>query len=407
MSTVAVTRMDDDAFWRGAWWCTGALGAVLAGVVVARTGLPGAMLVGVVVPACALCALVVACPKIGLYLALCAGFVGVGVGRYVPAPTGLLVDAALALTLLGLCLRPPARLVPAVRAPLTVLVGAWLIYNVLQLFNPEARSVAAWFYAGRGVFMYMALAVPAGLALLSRRPDLGRFVGLWMAFSVLGALWGIKQKFVGMDGFELAWLSMPGNQTTHLLFGRLRVFSFFSDAGQFGAAQGHAAVVSGLLALGPWRARRRLMFLLVAVLTTYGMLISGTRGALAVPGVAVIAYLFLSRNWKVLVLGAVLIGSAYGALRFTYVGQGVYEVRRMRSAVVQGRDNPSLQVRLENQRRLGEYLQTRPFGGGVGSAGYWGQRFSPGTFLADLPLDSWYVRIAAEQGPVGLVWSVG
>ena len=42
-------------------------------------------------------------------------------------------------------------------------------------------------------------------------------------------------------------------------------------------------------------------------------------------------------------------------------------------------------------------------GGGVGSGGYWGQRFSPNTFLAQLALDSWYVRIAAEYGYVGLV----
>ena len=42
-------------------------------------------------------------------------------------------------------------------------------------------------------------------------------------------------------------------------------------------------------------------------------------------------------------------------------------------------------------------------GGGIGSAGYWGERFTPGTFLANLALDSWYVRIAAETGYVGLV----
>ena len=41
-------------------------------------------------------------------------------------------------------------------------------------------------------------------------------------------------------------------------------------------------------------------------------------------------------------------------------------------------------------------------GGGIGSAGYWGQRFSPQSFLSNLALDSWYVRIAAEFGYVGL-----
>jgi len=363
----------------------------------------GALIVGLIVPTLTLCGLVVRYPRIGLYLALISGFVGVGIGRYVPAPTGLLVDVALALTLIGLIAKPPSLLPVVLRSPLTVLVGFWLAYNLLQLFNPEGRSTAAWFYAGRGVFMYIALAVPAGLMLLSRSVDIRRLLSVWLAFSVLGALWGLKQKFIGLDSAELAWLSVPGNQTTHVLFGKLRVFSFFSDAGQFGAAQAHAAVVAMVLALGPCRTRRRIVLLFVALLTGYGMLISGTRGALAVPAVALVGYLVLSRNWKVLILGTMCLCAGYGLLRYTYVGQGVYEVRRMRTAVIQGTDNPSFQVRLENQRRLKEYLRSRPFGGGVGSAGYWGTRFTPGTFLADLPLDSWYVRIAAEQGPVGLV----
>ena len=47
-------------------------------------------------------------------------------------------------------------------------------------------------------------------------------------------------------------------------------------------------------------------------------------------------------------------------------------------------------------------MVSRPFGGGVGSAGNWGQRFTPHTFLANTPTDSWYVMIWAETGVVGL-----
>ena len=65
-------------------------------------------------------------------------------------------------------------------------------------------------------------------------------------------------------------------------------------------------------------------------------------------------------------------------------------------------EDKSLQVRLENQRKLKVYLSSRPFGGGIGSAGNWGQRFTPTTFLANTATDSWYVQIWAEQGIVGL-----
>jgi len=72
----------------------------------------------------------------------------------------------------------------------------------------------------------------------------------------------------------------------------------------------------------------------------------------------------------------------------------------MRSAFAE--DNASLNVRQENRKLFAEYLKTRPFGGGIGSSGNWGLRFSPGTFLAETATDGWYIQIWAEQGVVGL-----
>lgn len=70
-------------------------------------------------------------------------------------------------------------------------------------------------------------------------------------------------------------------------------------------------------------------------------------------------------------------------------------------------NDPSLQLRLINQAKLRGYLASRPIGGGIGSAGFWGTRFSPGTFLAVTALDSWYVKIWAECGVVGLYVHIG
>lgn len=346
-------------------------------------------------------------PSHGLWLTVAAGFAVTGLSRYVDAPTGLLVDAVLAWTALATWLgyaqrRGGAPISRDVRGLLWV-TGLWFAYNLLELVNPVRPSALAWFYAVRGVALYPMLAVPLAVLLLRERAHLRRFLALWLVCSVLGTLWGLKQRYLGLDSHETAWLMVPGNRSTHLLFGQLRVFSFYSDAGQFGAAQGHAAVLAGVLATGARRRRTRWALWLVAALSIHGLLISGTRGAIAVPFIGGLVYLLMSGSWRAVLIGGALIGSAYGLLRFTYVGQGNYEVRRFRTAIVEGSQNASLQVRLENQRRLRAYLATRPFGGGVGSAGYWGQRFSRGTFLAELALDSWYVKIAAEQGPVGLV----
>lgn len=384
----------------------GALAVVAAAVGLGLAVGTGGLLVGLalvgVAPAFFVLRAVFNDPRLGLVATLVAAFVGVGITRYVPAPTGLLVDAFLALTLVAVLLRPGDWAWGRLRNGAVVAVAVWMGYTVLQLANPEARSLAAWAYAMRGVALYPFLAVPLFLLLLRDRRDLDRMLWLWLAFSVLGALWGAKQKLIGLDAAEQAWLSVPGNLSTHLLFGKLRVFSFYSDSGQFGAAMGHVGLVAIVLALGPGSRGRKALLAAVGLLGIYGLLISGTRGAMAVPLVGFAVYFVLSGNWRLLVLGTAALAMVYGGLRFTSVGSGIYEVQRMRTAIVEGSENASLQVRLENQKRLKAYLETRPFGGGVGSGGYWGQRFSPGTFLAELALDSWYVKIWAEHGVVGL-----
>lgn len=53
------------------------------------------------------------------------------------------------------------------------------------------------------------------------------------------------------------------------------------------------------------------------------------------------------------------------------------------------------------------YLQGKPLGGGVGTTGSWGKRFSPGTWLAEFEPDGLYTRIRAETGLLGRNFYVG
>jgi hypothetical protein len=144
----------------------------------------------------------------------------------------------------------------------------------------------------------------------------------------------------------------------------------------------------------------RIFYAVAFVLTFIGFAISGSRGALAIPAVGGLMFLILSKNFKLLALGLIIFLFTFYLLKYTHVAHGVGEVRRMRTALAE--DNPSLNARLKNQKTLSRYLKSRPFGGGVGTAGYWGNRFSPNTLLADTPTDSYYVKIWAETGIVGL-----
>jgi cell division protein FtsW (lipid II flippase) len=282
------------------------------------------------------------------------------------------------------------------------MITCWMVVNILELANPESRSFLAWFYAMRGVALYFFLTLLIAYLCLERKKDMNWFLTIWFLFSILGTLWGLKQLYWGLDNGEKNWLNIPGNLSTHVLFGRLRVFSFYSDAGQFGASQAHTALVAILLFLQPAAGKRKWFYLITAVACFYGMLISGTRGAFAIPLVGGLTYLILMKNFKVFLTGISLIGIVFFLLKFTFIGQSNYQIQRLRSSL--NPQDASLQVRIINQKKLANYLDGHWFGGGVGSGGYWGQRFSPNTFLANLALDSWYVRIAAEYGYIGLLF---
>jgi len=339
-------------------------------------------------------------PKLGLYSAIFMGFAANGLARYVPAPLGLAIDGLLVLTYLAILFKKESYDWSKAANGLTWAAVIWMGYSILQILNPEARSFAAWFYAMRGVSLYMVLAIPLVFVLFDDKKDLLLFFHIWLLLSFLGTLQGMKQLFVGVDAFEKAWLD-AGAAKQHILFGKLRVFSFYSDAGQFGAAQAHTFVVAAILMLTPGiQTKRKIIYGICALLSLYGMMISGTRGAMSVPAIGFMTYFLLSKNFRVFGSGVAVGAIVFYFLKYTFILQSVYAVNRMRTAL--DPNDASLLVRLENQKKLSSYLASRPFGGGIGSAGNWGLRFSPNTFLAQTPTDSWFVRIWAEEGIVGL-----
>ncbi|WP_421921269.1 O-antigen ligase family protein [Marinifilum sp.] len=347
--------------------------------------------------------LIFAIPKVGIIGIYILNFLAIGIVRYVKGvPLGLSIDAQFLLIYLALFFKSYFYKIPWKNGKndLVLLAAIWYGYALVQLVNPEAASRVAWFYAMRSVSLYMLFTVPLIFILYNKKKDLELLFKIWAILSILGTLKGIMQKNFGVDPFEQAWLD-AGNASTHVLFGKLRVFSFYSDAGQFGAAQGHAGVVFLILALNQKRSRRLKIFYIVAgVLGLYGLMISGTRGAIAVPVMGFALYIVLKKQVKIIVMGAIMGISVLVFFKYTTIAQGNPTIRRMRTAF--DPNNASLQVRLENQRKLKGYLASRPLGGGIGSAGNWGLRFTPHTFLAQTPTDSWYVMIWAEQGVVGL-----
>lgn len=378
--------------------------AVGIGLLISLLGLPGVIMIAGIVPFGFYLFFLARQPIIGLYTALGFAFFAVGLTRYITAPFGLVIDAFLFVTVLLVLSKLKNEEFQKLNVLPFFVFGVWFLYTTMQLFNPLAPGFIGWFYAIRGTSFNFFFILIISLVLLSERKHVTYFIYIWFSLSLLAALYGFKQKFIGLDGAEQAWLD-AGNASTHILHGRLRVFSFYSDAGQFGVAMAHIGMASLIFALAPVSWTKRILFAVLGMLFMYGMAISGTRGALFVPVAGAMVYLVASRNFKILVVGLIILGAAFVMLKYTYIGQGNYEIQRLRSAL--NPEDASLNVRQQNQRILAAYLADKPFGGGIGTSGYFGLRFNPNSLLAQTPTDSWYVRIWAETGIVGLFIHLG
>ncbi len=326
------------------------------------------------------------------------------IGTYLKVNSaGLGIDFLLILSYVVLLLKGFSEKIPwsKARTLLVAIVSLWMFYVILELLNPEAPSKTAWFYAMRGIALYMWMFIPLGLILLNKTEHVKWFLYIWGVFAILATLYGCKQLYWGLNSTEQAMMD-AGMAGTHILWGKLRVFSLYSDAGQFGGAQAHAGITAFLLAISMKTRKDQLFFWTVCLFGFYGMLISGTRGALFVPFGAIGLYLFIKKNIRIMIVMGILAGGAFYFLKYTYIAHNIYSVRRMRTAF--DPNDPSFQVRMENQRIFRAYLKSRPFGGGVGVTGVFGERFSPNAFLSNVATDSGYVQIWAECGIVGLLF---
>ncbi len=344
-------------------------------------------------------------PKIGLGYVLCISFFASGLARYVPIPWGLTIDIILFISILAVLFKQWKHTDwSPINNDLMRIGLFYFLFTVLELGNPEARSPVAWFYAMRALGFYQLMAFGLVFYLYRKAKYLDVMLFIISFVSLMGAIWGMRQKFIGTDAAEDYWLYVVGHEETHILFGELRTFSFYSDAGQFGASQAMMFLLAGIIAIGPGSWTKRIWYGIIFLFTFIGFGISGTRGALAVPAVGSILFLIMTKNVRMLVPGLAFLIMIYVILAHTTLFQNIEQVKRMRTGL--SADNPSLNVRFRNQVKFRKYLATRPIGGGIGTAGFWGQRFSPGTFLAETATDSWFVRIWAETGVVGLFFHV-
>jgi len=323
------------------------------------------------------------------------------VGREIGGlPYGLFIDIIFLLILVVTIATTRKEDWKALNVDIFYALLIWLLVSLFEGLNPGSSKLG-WINEIRSTAIYPFVSIMLGLVIFRTTKDLDVFLILILVFSTLAAFNGLKQLYISPTKGEQLFLQ--ANASTHLLWGRIRVFSFYSDAGQFGASQAHIGLIAIIISLAPIKAWKRFLLLACGLLNIYGMVISGTRGAFFAIVVGGFVAILLGKNYKALMIGGFLVITVLGLLKFTHIGDSNYQIYRLRTAL--NPEDPSLNLRLANQRNLAMYMEELPFGGGPGVTGYYGKLYNNDKYLSTVEPDSYFVKIWMMYGVVGLtIW---
>ena len=355
-----------------------------------------------ILPAIAICGAGLFHRQLSFYLFFIINYGIMGLSRYFPMKTGLimlgLTMGLLFLIFLKNIFQPYDW--KKSRNFLTAIWFIWFIYCFLELFNPTA-SGQAWNIAINGYALFPLLSAIIVPILFTRYSDLRYLLILWAFLCLLAAAKGYWQRNRGFDSAELYWLIVEGGARTHFIHSGVRYFSFFSDAANYGTSMGLSMTIFGIIGFYVRPFLLKIFFWITAIASFYGLMISGTRSAVVIPIIGLIVYLILCRNYKYMLTGFCLLIASLLFLTQTNIGNDNSLIRRMRTTF--DRDDASMQVRKINKRKMIPLLQDKPFGIGIGLSGSRATRFGVDTPLAKLPPDSSHTATWIETGIVRLI----
>jgi putative inorganic carbon (HCO3(-)) transporter len=339
-------------------------------------------------------------PKFGMIVLIVMAYMLFVLGQFgIEGPIGTVMDGLQLLLLIGVLINVKKRQDWAVfKSPVTVVIFIWLGYNLLEVINPSAASQLAWLYTVRSVatvaisyfvFMYNIRSVEY-IRLLFK---------IWLVLSVIGAAYAFKQEYIGFNQHELQYLSIPGVAQLLFIDGHWRKFSIFSDPVAFAYNMVMPSIFCICVITLNIKLKKKIALAALTGFFLYAMIFSGTRGANVLVPAALILFAILRYNKQVLIFSCF---AALFLLFLIYVPTSNVNLYRFQSAFKPNND-ASYNLRKRNQKRIQPYIQSHPMGGGLGSTGIWGQRFSPDSYLAHFPPDSGYIRVAVEDGWVGLI----
>jgi hypothetical protein len=295
--------------------------------------------------------------------------------------------------------------------PITAAYVTLALYCVMGLVNPEGLFLRG-IMGLRSLLLYPALMF-AGYASFTNERQLTTAYRAFIVFGTVTAAIGVWQWNAGPDAIA-AWGGSYGDFARRMVWVRgdsgvlvFRPFSTFAQPGVFGATMMLTGliVLSELLASGIGLARRIVLGIVVAILTT-GLLVSASRLSMIELILGAILMIFLThglarRTWLAVQGAIILYGALWGA---TTLAGPMFRER------FQGLDTPALYLWRWLNPLMEGFRQAldHPLGRGPGYAGgipY----FVSASWIADLGgrfvqnVDSGIGAIAAEYGFLGVI----
>ena len=281
----------------------------------------------------------------------------------------------------------------------------WTGFCTLELLNNTCNlgiDASAWFTSARLMALHLVWILIVFCIYISSPKILLTYLRFWALLSLFSAYWTWKQKSIGFTPTEYAWLYYGPGQVTHLLNAGtlIRYFSTFSDAANYGCNAAAASVAFIIIAITSKIKWEKIFFLIIGGCVIWGMFQSGTRTAIFCMAVGFMAYVVLSKSFKIAIPFGIFFALFMSFLVFTDIGNGNQQIRRMRSAF--NKEDASANVRDVNKAAIRKYLRDAPWGIGIG--------YNPSNIpannkyniLSNIPPDSEYVYIWVHTGIIGI-----
>ncbi len=334
-----------------------------------------------------------------------------GLTRYIPVlKGGITMDFLIIIVISSLIvnnINPKTKYnLKRINNPITFSILIWVIYCILELFNPQSVSSQAWFTGARGMSLYFIVIYILSIIIINDYKKLKVVLFIWSILTIIAFIKVYIQMNYGFDGAEKRWLYVDGGARTHIIYSGIRYFSFFNDAATFGCSMAFSFVVFLISAFGKINLKYKIYYIIVSLIALYSMFQSGTRVAMIIPFVGIASYLALSKRIKTVLIFGTFLVFIFVFFKYTSIGEANSTIRRARTAFNPNKDASYL-LRKDNQVKMRTYMVNKPFGVGIGLSSGRAQKYGSYTKLSEIPTDSWLVLVWIETGVVGLCLYIG